>query len=325
MTFYFSAYNLMKNTATTTIASRLLCSLVIAAALMKISFDAHGWGLHGHELSGRAAAMKLPEQTPKFFRKAVDQLGYLNPEPDRWRSSDESNLDKAMDTAYAPDHFLDLELVPPAAFNAVNRYEFTAELIKAGQKPTTAGFVPFRILELFQSLRIQFRLWRAELDPNKRKWIEQRIINDAGILGHYVSDVANPHHTTIHFNGWSGDNPKGYTAFTREPNQGIHYRFEVLYVQTHIQLNDVAPLVGKERVIEKPREEIWNYIRSSNALVEQLYILDKQEKFNAETKSPEHKKFVSGRLAVGAQMLRDLWWTAWVTSAPAAAPALIKP
>ena len=325
MTFYFSVYNLMKKTATTTIASLLLCSLVIVAALMKISFDAHGWGHHGHELSGRAAAMKLPEQTPKFFRKAVDQLGYLNPEPDRWRSSDESNLDKAMDTAYAPDHFLDLELVPPAAFNAVNRYEFTAELIKAGQKPTTAGFVPFRILELFQSLRIQFRLWRAELDPNKRKWIEQRIINDAGILGHYVSDVANPHHTTIHFNGWSGDNPKSYTTFTREPNQGIHYRFEVLYVQTHIQLNDVAPLVGKERVIEKPREEIWNYIRSSNALVEQLYILDKQEKFSAETKSPEHKKFVSERLAVGAQMLRDLWWTAWMTSAPATTPAPIKP
>ena len=312
-------------TTRTQIARALLCLLIIIVALTRPLSDVHGWGLHGHQLSGRAAAMKLPEQSPKFFRKAVDQLSYLNPEPDRWRSSDESNLDKAMDTAYAPDHFLDLELVPPAAFNAVNRYDFTAELIKAGQKPTTAGFVPFRILELFQSLRIQFRLWRAELDPNKRKWIEQRIINDAGVLGHYVSDAANPHHTTIHFNGWSGDNPKGYTAFTREPNQGIHYRFEELYVQTHIQLNDVAPLVGKERVIEKPREEIWNYIRSSNALVEQLYVLDKQEKFSAETKSSEHKKFVSERLAVGAQMLRDLWWTAWVTSAPAPTPAPIKP
>lgn len=315
----------MKNTATDRITRLLLCSLVITAALVELSYDAHGWGRHGHELSGRAAAMKLPEQMPKFFRKAVDQLGYLNPEPDRWRSRDESNLDKALDSAYAPDHFLDLELVPPAAFDAVNRYEFTAELIKAGQKPTTAGFVPFRILELFQSLRIEFRLWRAEKDSNKRKWIEQRIINDAGVLGHYVSDVANPHHTTIHFNGWSGDNPKGYTVFTREPNQGIHYRFEELYVQTHIQLNDVAPLIGKERVIAKPREEIWNYLRSSNGLVEQLYILDKQEKFNVETRSPEHKKFVSERLAAGAQMLRDLWWTAWVTSAPATTPAPINP
>jgi len=291
--------------------------LIIAIALAQPLSDAQCWGPHGHELSGRAAAMKLPEQTPKFFRNAVDQLGYLNPEPDRWRDRAESDLDKALDSAYAPDHFLDLELVPPAAFDAVNRYEFAAELIKAGRKPTAVGFVPFRMLELFQSLRIEFRLWRAERDSNKRKWIEQRIINDAGILGHYVSDAANPHHTTIHYNGWSGDNPKSYAVFTREPNQGIHYRFEDLYVQTHIQLNDVAPLIGKERVIAKPREEIWSYIRSSNALVEQLYILDKQEKFDAETKSPEHKKFVAGRLAAGAQTLRDLWWTAWVTSAPA--------
>jgi len=310
----------MKNTKKR-IARLLLCSLVIAAVLIEHSYDAHGWGPQGHELSGRAAAMKLPEQMPKFFRKAVDQLSYLNPEPDRWRSRDESNLDKALDSAYAPDHFLDLELVPPAASGAVNRYEFTAELIKAGQKPTTAGFVPFRILELFQSLRIEFRLWRAEQDSSKRGWIEQRIINDAGVLGHYVSDVANPHHTTIHYNGWSGDNPNGYTVFTREPNQGIHYRFEEEYVKTHIQLNDMLPLIGKERVVAKPREEIWNYLRSSNALVERLYILDKQEKFNAETRSPEHKKFVSERLAAGAQMLRDLWWTAWVSSAtPAPTP-----
>jgi hypothetical protein len=310
----------MKNTKISKIARLLLCSLMIAVAMMKPLSDARGWGQRGHELSGRAAAMKLPEQMPKFFRKAADQLSYLNPEPDRWRDRAESDLDKAFDSAYAPDHFINIEPVPPAAFDAVNRYEFSAELIKAGRKPTSAGFVPFRILELFQSLRVQFRLWRAERDPNKRKWIEQRIINDAGVLGHYVSDSANPHHTTIHYNGWSGDNPNGYTVFTREPNQGIHYRFEELYVQTHIQLNDALPLVGKERVIAKPREEIWNYIRSSNALVEQLYILDKQEKFNAETKSPEHKKFVTERLAAGAQMLRDLWWTAWVTSAPPASP-----
>jgi hypothetical protein len=315
----------MKNRTITRIARPLIYPLLAAAAVMTPLSGARGWGQRGHELTGRAAAMKLPEQTPKFFRKAVDHFSYLNPDPDRWRDRAESDMDKAFDSAQAPDHFIDLELVPPAAFDAVNRYDFTAELIKAGQKPTTVGFVPFRILELFQSLRVQFRLWRAELDPNKRKWIEQRIINDAGILGHYVSDAANPHHSTIHYNGWSGDNPKSYAVYTRERNQGIHYRFEELYVQTHIQLNDALPLVGKERVIAKPREEIWNYIRSSNALVEQLYILDNQEKFNAETKSPEHKKFVSGRLAAGAQMLRDLWWTAWVTSAPSPAPAPIKP
>ena len=144
-----------------------------------------------------------------------------------------------------------------AAIKAVNRYDFTAELLKAGRRPTQVGFVPYRMLELFQTMRIEFRLWRAEKDGRKRRWIEERILNDAGILGHYVSDTANPHHTTIHYNGWSGDNPKGYAVFTNAPNMGIHYRFEEQYVQSHIKLNDMLPLIaGEARVIEKPREEI---------------------------------------------------------------------
>ncbi|MDX2033427.1 MAG: nuclease [Blastocatellia bacterium] len=294
----------------------LLLALLIASRPAPV----RGWGADGHAMAGRAAALKLPNEMPKFFRAAADQLSYLNPEPDRWRDRVESNLDRAMDSAAAPDHFLDLELVPPSAMKALNRYDFVAELIKAGQPPTKPGFAPYRVLELFQRIRVEFRLWRAETDGKKRKWIEQRILNDAGVLGHYVTDLSNPHHTTIHFNGWSGDNPNGYAVFTREPNQGIHYRFEEEYVRTHIQLNDILPLVGEGRVIDKPREEIWTWLRDSNKLVEPLYILDKQEKFNAATQSAEHKRFVSQRLAVGAQMLRDLWWTAWKTSEPVAAP-----
>ena len=304
----------------------LFVSLLTFAFLTITPLAVRGWGQKGHELSGLAAAQKLPKDMPSFFRKAANQLSYLNPEPDRWRSRDESNLDRGMDTAYAPEHFLDMELVPEAAMKALNRFDFTAEMIKAGQKPTTAGFVPYRMLELFQTLRIEFRLWRAEKDSNKRKWIEQRIINDAGILGHYVSDSANPHHTTIHYNGWVGANPNGYTPPTTEPGKGIHARFEEQFVNGKIQLDDVLPLISANvRVIEKPREELWNYLKASNKLVEPLYILDKKEQFSATNNSPEHKKFVSERLAAGAQMLRDLWWTAWATSAPAPATPTTQP
>ncbi|MBI1760145.1 MAG: nuclease [Acidobacteria bacterium] len=299
----------------------LVTTVALAVIALRLPRDVWAWGHVGHELAGRAAAIKLPVDMPKFFRKEVDQLSYLNPEPDRWRARDESNIDRGMDSAAAPDHFIDLELVPATALNAVNRYDFTAELLKAGKKPVNVGFVPYRMLELFQTMRIEFRLWRAEKDARKRRWIEARILNDAGILGHYVTDAANPHHTTIHYNGWSGDNPQGYTVFTSEPNKGIHYRFEDVYLESHIKLNDVLPLIAVEaRVIEKPREAIWEHLRNSNKLVEQLYILDKQEAFSATTAGAEHKKFISERLAAGAQMLRDLWWTAWVTSDPKLTP-----
>lgn len=177
------------------------------------------------------------------------------------------------------------------------------------------------MIELFQRVRVEFRLWRMETDPVKRKWIEQRIINDAGILGHYVTDAANPHHSTIHFNGWSGPNPKGYTVYSRE--RGFHFRFEEEFVGAQIVIGDLYQHMGPEAlVIRQPREEIWAFVQKSNDLVEQLYILDKQEPFAATTTSPAHKRFAAERLAAGATLLRDLWWTAWVTSGetPAQSP-----
>ena len=53
----------------------------------------------------------------------------------------------------------------------------------------------------------------------------------------------------------------------------------------------------------------------THAEVERLYQLDKAAPFGVDTDSPDSKQFTVTRLAAGATMLRDLWWTAWVTSA----------
>ena len=271
--------------------------------------NVRGWGYHGHEISGLAAALKAPTEMPGFFHQASKQLSYLNPEPDRWRERAETDLDPAA-KAFSPDHYIDMEFVPEGSLtSAADRYAFIEALIKSGRKPAEAGFLPYRILELFQRLRMEFRLWRTVTDPLRRTLIEQRIINDAGILGHYVTDGANPHHTTMHHNGWVGDNPKSFST-----DNTIHYRFEHVYVQSHVQLNDLLPLVGAARVIAKPRDEVIAYLQTSRSHLETLYELEKKEGFGELTKSEEHKKFVQARLAAGAQMLRDLWWTAWVTS-----------
>ena len=120
----------------------------------------------------------------------------------------------------------------------------------------------------------------------------------------------------MHHNGWVGENPKGYST-----DNTIHFRFEGQYVQTHLQVSDVLPLVGEARVIAKPREEVIAYLQTSRSFLEKLYELEKKEAFGTATQSEEHKKFVQERLAAGAQMLRDLWWTAWVTSEAPAKPA----
>jgi hypothetical protein len=267
------------------------------------------WGEHGHKLSGRAASTALPKALPSFFRKAVGQLEYLNPEPDRWRSKTMTEMSEA----YSYDHFVDLEMVPAAALDALDRYAYLVALYQAGVKePEKAGLVHFHILELYQRLRTEFHLWRNAKDKKARQWIEERIINDAGILGHYASDAANPHHTTIHYNGWDKNtpNPNGYTT-----DNTFHGRFESEYVQTHIVIRDLLPAIkSTPRILDNPRQDIIAYIRNSNSLVERLYQLDKRAKYDKLTTAPENKAFAIDRLVAGAEMLRALWWTAWVKS-----------
>ena len=278
------------------------------------------WGDAGHRITARAAAAALPAEMPQFFRDAAPQLAYLNPEPDRWRARDESRLDAALEGATAPDHFLDLEMIPPSrragALGARDRYAFADSLRAAKVDPAAAGALPFAMLEVTQRIRVAFRQWRRAPNDTERRWIEARIINDAGILGHYVADGSNPAHTTIHYNGWVGANPNFYATDNR-----FHGRFESAFVQSRVTLTDVEPAVrGTASVLPALRPAIVAYFMTTHAEVERLYQLDKVSPFNAQQEGAEHKAFAVARLAAGATMLRDLWWTAWVTSAAETAP-----
>jgi len=163
------------------------------------------WGSVGHEMAARTATAALPSAMPAFFRGAADQLVYLDSEPDRWRNFEL----REMDQAWSYDHYVDLENVPDGALDTPDRFEFLKALYDAGlEKPERdGGFLPYRIIEVYQRVVTEWRMWRSEDDTQKKQWIEARILNDAGILGHYVTDASQPHHTTIHFNGWSAGAP----------------------------------------------------------------------------------------------------------------------
>lgn len=269
------------------------------------------WGEEGHTMIGRAAAERLPASMPAFFREAAAQLAYLNPEPDRWRQfREDTTLAGAMGGYYGYEHYVDLELVPPNALRARDRNAFANALRAAGQSPSTVGVLPYRVLELTDRLRRGFSLWRHAPDDATRGYIEQRIINDAGILGHYIADAANPHHTTIHHNGWVGVNPKGFTT-----DRTMHGRFESEYVRTHMALSDFAGMVTPAPHMLVPlQDSLLAYLDRSHGQLERLYSLEKEEPFGKATTGAGHKQFTAERMADGASMLRDIWFTAWVTS-----------
>jgi len=290
----------------------------VAAVLCLIAFfvqNAGAWGDIGHMLINRAAAEKVPASMPQFLKQAAARIEYLGPEPDRWRNPIEASLKNAQE----PDHFIDLERVADIPQLPPGRYDFYRLLYakKLASKdhsddymPDKVGLQPYITTEIYQRMVVAFREYRRLQKENKPTGgVEQNIIFYAGWLGHYVGDGANPMHTTIQYNGWTGDNPNGYTTA-----KNVHYEFESGFVQRIQQQLTITDLVKEPVRLQHPFEDYVAYLRASNGMVEKSYQLEKAGGFK-ETGTPEGREFVRQRLAAGAQMLLNLWYTAWEESA----------
>lgn len=203
-----------------------------------------GWGNEGHEYVNRVAAEKIPVEMPRFLRHSVAELTYLGPEPDRWRSPSEYALKNAQE----PDHYIDLERVAWLDPLPPGRYEFYRKLYEKRAAtsdhpddylPEHVGLQPYITMEIFGRLTAAFREYRHLREQHQpTSPVEHAIVFYAGWLGHYVADGSQPLHTTIHYNGWVGPNPKGYTT-----QHGIHAAFESAYVAQNVTAKDFAKLV----------------------------------------------------------------------------------
>jgi hypothetical protein len=299
----------------------------LALLLLLTPAGARAWGDKGHAMTGRVAARKVPKEMPAFFRKAVVELGYLCPEPDRWR---DGKREPALRGAVDRDHTVKLEELPDPL--PPHRYDFFKAMI-AKPRPgggsyeyKDLGFAPYAIAEHSEMLTVNFMLWRnagTKTSDERRikRQIEQNIVHIAGLLSHFVTDTGMPLHTTIHGNGWRPDrapNPKGFVG------KNLHGRFESDFVEQSLEEKDFEPLVGPPRARGPWLEAAMEHIRASHQHVETTYALDLEHPFGDGGESPAHKRFTAERLAFSSEALRDFWYTAWARSAdlaPAAAEA----
>ncbi len=297
-----------------------VCILVLAFFLCFAAPPSFGWGRDGHRIINRVAMQTLPANMPAFLRtpQALDEIEYLGPEPDRWRSSAEPELSSAS----APEHFIDLELADEAAPGGLptERYDFLDELNAAGRlhpdladqlAPQKVGLLPWQAEEDFERLEVDMRDYRTRRDAHRDTYgAKQAVLYDIGCLGHYVADGSQPLHTTINYNGWvESKNPE---RFTRD--HGIHSRFETEFVHDNLHARDVAPLIPTARALDAPFQDFLLYLRTTHSQVAQVYRFDKQGGF-AGHGSAASRSFTAERLAAGATMLRDMIYTAWIDSA----------
>ncbi|MGA2632630.1 MAG: S1/P1 nuclease [Terracidiphilus sp.] len=271
--------------------------------------DARAWGNEGHRLINRLAASTLPADVPAFLRSegAVNEIEYLGPEPDRWRSPAEPELSAAQ----APEHFIDLEPADALGTLPRRRLDFEAKVFAAGERPEKIGLQPWETTEVWERLKAAMREYRNLVAAKKdTSATEAAVIFYAGWLGHYVGDGSQPLHTTIQYNGWTGPNPHGYST-----GHTIHWQFEGPFVAANVHEPEVRAKMTAPKAIDGDLFDSYvAYLRHSNRYVEKVYQLEKAGGFVG-AGSAESREFTAERLAVGASMLRDMIYTAWIKSA----------
>ncbi|MDD5139638.1 MAG: hypothetical protein PHY43_05170 [Verrucomicrobiales bacterium] len=310
----------------------------MAAALGAFTFNVGAWDYEGHHMVNELALTSLPKDFGIDLTPALKgRIAFLAGEPDRWRNVP----DLPLKHFNGPDHYLDVEdltlcgLTPETL--PIMRYDFVAAIANArtahpekfpaidpakdaDHTRELAGFLPWAITEYYCKLKSDFSSLKTFQQyggtPEEIANAKADCVYVMGVMGHYVGDGSQPLHTTKYFNGWVGENPKGYTVKTT-----FHGWIDGGYLKKTGGLKFDA-LAGKIH----PAEKIANadepegmfraavvYIVEQNKFVAPLYQMEKDGQLSGEgEKGMEGRPFLEGQIVKAGQMLGNIWLTAWL-------------
>ena len=326
-------------------------------AFLLLAPAAHAWDYDGHRTVNQLALAALPVDFPVFVREPdnAERIAFLAGEADRWRNVPDLPIKQSGGSW--TDHFCDLEQIPHAGLDLATlpsfRYDFAVQFAAgraahpenfppidpAKNSDHTAewpGFAPWAITEYFERLRSAFSYLKVleELGrPAEIANARANVVYLMGVMGHYVGDCAQPLHTTIHHNGWVGDNPNGYSTW-----KNLHSWIDGgFFSKAGITTASLAPRVAPATLIPLNARpdgrdpmfvSVLDYLVAQNHLVEPLYRLEKDGKFSDELEhagkfhqdtqpvNAEGRAFIEGQLLVGGHMLGSIWLTAWKLAVP---------
>jgi hypothetical protein len=307
---------------------------------------AFAWDYEGHRLVNQLALESLPTNFPSFVRSpaAAERVAFLAGEPDRWRNTPDLPLKHVNE----PDHYIDLEELELYGLKAeslpVFRSDFVAQLARVrsahpqsfpaidssenrAHTRELVGLLPWAIAENQGKLKSSFSYLKAFQSgggtPDEIANAQQNILYVMGVMGHYVGDSSQPLHTTIHHHGWVGANPLHYTT-----NHSFHSWIDGGYFRKTGGA-DLAQLRSKLRPAHlvtlgnQPAEpdHIFQaavmFIQEQHKMLAPLYELEKTGKLTGEGDTGlQGKPFLEGQILKAAQMLGDLWLSAWQQAPP---------
>jgi hypothetical protein len=296
------------------IALALVCSPKVSA-----------WGLTGHVVISRAAINALPPDVPAFVKRQIDWIATRAITPDSYRAASEPFIKAAEDPSHEwhIEQVTFLKTIPrsriefiQAVYDQYKRLEKSDPAKAALANPTSTGMLPYTTMEVYERLKVTFRTWRdQQRDKQPTAFTEQDAAFYIGWLSHYIADASQPLHSSIHHDGWRGDNPKNYTR-----DGALHWGFENDFVDLiGLKESDIQGRVASAKTVADPFSAILAHLARANTRVEQVYALEQQHALSDKSNAAA-RELVDLCTADGATLLRDLIYTAWTTSAAPAAP-----
>ncbi|MBN2446617.1 MAG: hypothetical protein JXO22_07825 [Phycisphaerae bacterium] len=312
---------------------RYLVSLTLT--LIAAAPIANAWDANCHRMITYLALERLPNDAPTWLCSPAvhHRIAFQSNQPDRWRSWPALPLTHIND----PDHYLDVEQLDQFGLSLETMPKLRREYLKAlviakhehpekvdpydaeidpARRNEWPGFLVHSMSEQYALLQAAFnqvRILEAINDPARRQQLaqaQQIAVYHMGMLSHFVGDASQPLHTTIHYNGWVGDNPEGYTTdktFHGYIDHGVIEHHDIRYeLLRHLRS------AGHKINAEDPWDNLITHVRRGNEQVEPLYRLKRDGLLDQE----DGRKLICSRLVDAADMLTSLYWAAYESSAP---------
>lgn len=311
----------------------------VLALLLVLQFvlPAWAWGPFLHRSLTYLALDGLPADAPAWLRdpNVRDRIAFQANQPDNWRAWKSDVLDHVNN----PDHFLDVERLEEFGLTLQTMPKLRREYLKAmvvakrehpervspynpavdpARVQEWPGFVLQAVAEEYAKLQSAFSDLRKleqrgdSVPPARLEQARAVVIEHMGNLSHFLEDVAQPLHTTKHYDGWVGDTAAGYhwrKDFHSYIDAGLPNAFGLTYESLKPQVS-----YGRQVNAADPWEDVIRHFQRSHDELVRVYELER----DAQLDSPNGRDLIAGRLADAATMSSAMIWAAYTSSAPQA-------
>lgn len=297
--------------------------------------NAFAWGERGHDLVTRVAVQNLrylSDDDARLVRPFVlrdHMLSHLSNVPDIvWRAPYQNELVLAVNP---PTHYINIEKVYGAPLEKYSdlTYEFSQYMQDAqaqGYEPNEVGTAPWRVMQLYAELVKAMKLVSQAMDQKALEKQGNQVLLMAGLMSHFIGDLANPHHTTANHNGQlTGQG--GFHGYFESKTVAEQSFSMIAKISKKAKRNWLTKYSKQDRqeITSNPQKLVWALVVDSHNRREKLEAIDRRfsllepsvsERDRAKRKPAKamarhYKKFTIERIAIGASVLSNLWLLAW--------------